>query len=494
MLKFNFREIKKISNAILYTLSLLACACFGQPPLLPGSSASAASKSAKTSISKSNSNFSRRSTSRSQFDLTALLKKCRTLENVGNAFIASDNAVEKQADNNNLFLYFSGAENNYKLESADKKDARRIWAVSLGGKMVSGLLIDGENLFLIIESGDKYILKSISRLTGVTNWQSIPLTISTLESGKEDEFFLHVFGDTVIAIGRGGEIYSYGKNDGRARWNVLLEKHLTAAPAFEENLVALALADGNLKIVSLTDGGDFRNLRRGGAASAVSTVSAVIFQTVGRIIYGDNRGVVTAVDVGSGRTIWKMRSAAAAISGVNRAAGGLLISSLDNFVYFVSSVKGKRLWKRRLGGRVVYRPLILGDYAIVINSFAPRADIIELISGKIVNQIDLEQGNYFTGEIVFGGELLAFQTAEGLNVFFADGACSTSITRAPRQNPVYASATLYVFASFRIFHLLTAIFSFSKWFLPVVPHRSGKSIRTIRLIFFRSFDVDELNF
>jgi outer membrane protein assembly factor BamB len=378
-----------------------------------------------------------RSANRFGFDLTAPLKICRTLQNVGGAFIASDN-VNTKKDDDNLFLYFTNDESDFKLENTDKKDARRIWVVELGGKMVSGLLLADENLFLIVKSGDKYVLKSLSRLTGVTNWQSTPFSISSRFEGEPtEEFFLHAYRSTVIVVGRSGEIYSFGKNDGRERWNVLLENNLTATPAFGDNLVAVGLADGKLKIVSLNDGVELKRFESVDAAKAsgtlaVSIVSAVIFQTAGRIIYGDNRGFLTAVDLESGKTFWKMRSAAAAITGIERAPKGLLISSLDNFIYFVSYDKGRRLWKRRLAGRVVYRPLILDRYAVVINSFAPRADIIELLSGKTVNQIDFDEENYFIGDIVFGGSLLAFQTARGLTVFHADGICSStaSITAA----------------------------------------------------------------
>lgn len=356
---------------------------------------------------------------------TVPLKRCWTKDKITRAFLASDNAEQIDIDKN-LFFYFSNADERFQLEYADKTDARRIWAVGLGGEMVSDLSSDGENIFLLIKTEEKYFLKSISRLTGVTNWRSSPLPLSadapeSFVLSKNEElprgsgFFLHTYEDKIIVFAYGGQIFSYGRGDGRIIWKTRLEKSITSAPAFEKNLAAVGTV-GETVILSLSDGTEIKRLK----AFRDGVVTAVIFLYGGaKIAFGDKRGNVGAADLTNGKTYWSIRGGGE-ITGISRtASSGLLVSSLDNFVYLLSPEKNRRLWKRRLAGRILYKPLILGKYAVVINSSDPRADIFELDDGKLVNQIVFETGNYFTGDILSDGNLLLMQTAYGIRAFSA---------------------------------------------------------------------------
>lgn len=350
-------------------------------------------------------------------DLSTPFRKCWTYgENrYGEDGFGSDNVFDITLSSEaNHILYLT----NNKLEYLSLDKARRIWVSDLGGETVSKLLTTGKNIFLATKSGGSYFLKNIDQASGVTNWQ-IELPFATTDT--EFEIYLYLFEDKIIAVGRDGEIFALAKESGKLLWSTKTEKVLNTLPSFQENLIAYGTENNKLIIISANNGAKLKEFE------IKSPATVIALQMSGKqIIYGDKKGGIYLLNTADNTILWKTRSGAE-ISDISRTRDAYLISSLDNFIYLVSADNGKRLWKKRLSGRIFYKPLILNKYAAVSSLFDASAVIIALKNGRVVNRLSLENGNYFRSSFILAGEFLVFSTAQSLTAYSsARSGCSPS--------------------------------------------------------------------
>ena len=103
----------------------------------------------------------------------------------------------------------------------------------------------------------------------------------------------------------------------------------------------------------------------------------------------------------------------------------------------LSADRGGVLWKRRLPGRISGSPAFT-DTNIVLASYGENAAVvIDLHSGRVVNQITLTENNAFTGSpILLSNDSVAAVTNSGVSLWNF-GACSSNKKAAliapPRQ-------------------------------------------------------------
>jgi hypothetical protein len=60
----------------------------------------------------------------------------------------------------------------------------------------------------------------------------------------------------------------------------------------------------------------------------------------------------------------------------------------------VNAENGNVIWRRRMAGRVVYRPLVLADKIIVPTYGEDEVAVLDRGSGRIMNKIQLGTGSY----------------------------------------------------------------------------------------------------
>jgi outer membrane protein assembly factor BamB len=190
-----------------------------------------------------------------------------------------------------------------------------------------------------------------------------------------------------------------------------LNQFLTSAPAFAENKIFAATSDNKLSVISTGTGESLANI------NAANRITKLIFQPPNRIYAGDKQGGISAYDSTNNINLWKIRAGGAQISAITPSPMGLLISSFDNYIYLLSPNGGRRIWKRRLSGRISFEPLIYEKFAVVATLFDPSAAIVELKSGKIINRIVLEPENFFRDGFLVSGNLIVSATADGLTAF-----------------------------------------------------------------------------
>jgi outer membrane protein assembly factor BamB len=344
----------------------------------------------------------------SDTDLSVPFKQCREYrfegENTSNHISASDN------ENNFLVSYKNGT-----LIYLSAVDFQLLWSSDLGLKISSNIVFDSESFFLVVEAKNQegYLLKQINKSAGLPEWQakinlSEDLPTDKFTDKSTDNFQINFIKGRIIVVSHSGEIFCYDKNTKKLIWTRTFKNNLSSLPFATSDNVFVSINNKTIARISTANGGIINKI------TTTNTVPTVLIVTSNEsIIYGDKNGNVYSIDEIADTTNWKIRFGAG-ITSIVQTPLGLLISSADNFTYLIQNRNGKRVWKKRMAGRVLQKPLILDDYVIMTNYFNPEALLIDLKKGKIVNRINLYKENFFTGDIIFNNNLLIFSTTKGI--------------------------------------------------------------------------------
>lgn len=326
------------------------------------------------------------------------------------------------SDNLSNSIYTTDGE---KLESFDTLLVKSIWASDLEAPINSNITLDAESLYFTVRTksvtGTSYNkLKSVSRTSGLTNWQirlpgggAVPGTVKDQNKG---DIYLTVENNNIIlleSIDGSGTVYVLKKNDGSlssTRQIGVADSSLVFTFARAKTAAAV---DGSKTKIGITADTDI-----GGLPTGIATVTSLSVTNDGAVIYGDKKGFVYRMPTPGSPRIWKYRTGAA-ITGIVLTVYGALVASNDNFIYLLDPVNGKLIWKKRMSGRIVDNPFIYSNYAVIGNLSQPAVDVVDLRNGKVVNRLFLDNENYPASQILFSNDLLIIATWRGLSAFSA---------------------------------------------------------------------------
>jgi len=364
-----------------------------------------------------------------KIDLTLPLSRCPTYpiykNNDETENLASDKAMN--------FIFFISED---KLYLWDLTTRGYLWNTELGIKIVSNIVVNNDSLYMIVGrrsvksatlnneterrgseqlKTETFFLRDINKLTGLTNRE----TILNLPDGGDKDFFLDLKKERLIIAGRNGALLLFNFDTPN---QTLVDKSrsgvkMITKPFFDEDALIAGTFDNKIITIRYDDSGSYE-------IQTPAAVSAVAGTADGKIIYGDELGGVFALGKNGKNVIWKFR-AGGRIADITPTPYGVLVYSLDNYIYFVSAASGKRVWKKRMPGRIHPKPLITDGFAVITNFSAPEADVIELKKGAVVNRFFLEPDNAFDGAVSLFENSLVFSTIKGLTEFSSlSGKCS----------------------------------------------------------------------
>lgn len=312
----------------------------------------------------------------------------------------ADTAITAAAADNSSFYV---ATEDGSIHAIDPVTSRKLWTSNIGGRIASNLIVADGRIFVAGnavsvngEQPETSILRSLNPETGLVIWNS-PIPYS-------EQMYLGSSGKAVISLGREGFVTSKDGMTGNLLWKVSFPGKLSAIPDIDfERIVA---ATNQKEIISM-DGKTGTVLMR---SKTKFIPSSVLNYSEKAIAAGDERGNLILLESSTGKAIWKYKSGGK-ISFIAHTSEGLLAASNDNFVYMLWDYNGDVLWKRRLPGRVAGPPLVGGDTVSVQLSAEKSAFVLNLESGKILNQFFLLE-NSSTGIMpgLFNNNLFVFST------------------------------------------------------------------------------------
>lgn len=337
-----------------------------------------------------------------QTPLNPILKKCWSGSNKSaiTRLGASDNAKAV------VFTEEVG-----KVGVLDPADGKQIWLTDFGGNIASNIAVNQTIVvFATVSeslSQDKpgtAALRAVSIETGVTVWTAI--------LPSSDKFYLNLDEKYVYSVASSGKAGVFNKIDGAAAWQIELGSSVSSTPSFSKELIAIALDNGDVALVSAGTGERSQTHKLSGPASAVAI-------TPGGVISGDKKGNLLSSGLAQGNSGWKFKSGAQ-ISSITVTGEGLLVSSYDNFLYLIGIDNGNVLWKRRLSGRLLRKPEVFGASAALTVLGEPGASMIDLKNGRVTAKTSLS-GDADPIELVLISGTIILADENGIHAFSAAG-------------------------------------------------------------------------
>lgn len=304
------------------------------------------------------------------------------------------------------------------LVSLRIKDGLLLWRTEIGGELSATPVADERGVYIASENSQKGLteakasgtLRLLGRESGVTLWvRQLPIALRSMMAMNVS---------TIFGSASDGRIYAISKKTGEVIW----EKQFPAPTVSRLTLVGQNLyvgtEDGILFSLEQTTG---RTLWRYQTRSALRGRVAV---ADGIVYFGSTDGYVYSVREANGSLRWRTRTGAG-VQSVLSIRNGLLVASLDNFVYFLTLTRGDRIWKRQLAGRLAAEPLATTDGALFTPLSGDSGVVLGFKDGKQINSLPLGEDNNTAAAPIIAGNVLLVTTRHGLLAFSHPQAAAT---------------------------------------------------------------------
>ena len=320
----------------------------------------------------------------------------------------SDHTVNLTPATDGERIYLPLAEGS--LVSLRAIDGQLFWRTEIGGELSASPVADDGAVYIASKTvgapdnrqSAMGTLRALGREAGVTLWMRtfrFPLQ-GALAANQT----------TLFGGGSDGRVYALDKKTGKFVWVMQHWSPFASRLVISGSRLYIGNDDGTLFSLDLATGKQaWRYRTQGAVRGRVAVVDGVVY-------FGSADGYVYALDEMSGRLRWRARTGAG-VQAVASVPGGLLVASLDNFVYLLSFNRGDRLWKRQLAGRLAAEPLTTTDGALFTPLSGDTGVVLDLRDGKQLNSLPIGEDNSTTASPIVAGKMLLVTTRRGLLAF-----------------------------------------------------------------------------
>jgi len=276
--------------------------------------------------------------------------------------------------------------------------------------MLAGGLTAGENrIFVGSENGELFALDAKN---GDLVWQS-KVKGEIIASPAVDS-------GSVVVNTVSGVVEAFNVSDGKKQW--LVEQEVpplslrgTSAPVIAAGGVLVGSASGDLTVYILENGQEGWTAQIG-EATGTTELERVVDVDSAPVVFGDkiysisSRGNLTAIDLRSGRVVWKRQYS----SYRNIVIDGniIVITDVKGHIYSLDRIDGLEQWSQlALTNRNVTGPVVVGDY-IVVGDFEGYLHWLNKETGDIVAQHRVDSSGVYATPIVVN-DILYVQSRDG---------------------------------------------------------------------------------
>jgi outer membrane protein assembly factor BamB len=298
------------------------------------------------------------------------------------------------------------------LAAIDAANGKILWRSQFGGEIISNTLFEDNKLYLINkiidENEPQLVARSVSAATGLTLWQK------NLSLDDSSRIFVSASGNnSIVLVSETGQILFMDKTSGAEIFRKELQTTVTAAPLLFENKVFIGTSENKITAFPASAAGGGENVF---ALNLPNSPTGSLFVSAFTLVVGDRSGSVQAFRLADRKLLWKTRTGAQIVD-ITEVSGDFLISSNDGFVYLLAAKTGDRIWKKRLPGRLIGKPLVYNNFVLLQTIDGAAALILDLNSGKPVNQILFGENAFSANSALLVNQRLIIPTSKGLLAF-----------------------------------------------------------------------------
>jgi outer membrane protein assembly factor BamB len=308
------------------------------------------------------------------------------------------------------------------MVSLRASDGQMIWKSDMGGTFSAAPAADARGAYVATETiatgGQQSFYRATGALRALSSKSGVTLWMHTLPQPIRGA--LTTSATTIFAGTADGRIYAFDKETGAVKWLAQNNAPFNSQPVLHDGRLYIGSEDGALLVLAEQTG---QILWRYQTHGAVRGPVAVANQLV---LFGSGDGYVYALDEMLGRMRWRTRTGAG-VPSVAATPFGLVVASLDNFVYLLNYRRGDHVWKRQLGGRIAAQPLTNGDCALFVPLGGDAGIVLALHDGKTLNSLEVGADGNTAAAPIIADNVLLLTTRHGLIAFTP----STTTARRP---------------------------------------------------------------
>lgn len=296
------------------------------------------------------------------------------------------------------------------LISLRSADGQLFWRTEIGGELSASPVADEHGVYIASETiglrsdvpRATGALRMLGSEGGVTKWmRTLPMPLRGVLAMNDT---------TLFGGASDGRVYAVIKRTGEIAWIMQYSSSFDSQPILSGSRLYIGNEDGTLFALNQLTGKTYWRYRTRGAVRGHAVV------VKGVVYFGSSDGYVYAVDEARGRLLWRKRTGAG-VQAVAAASDGILVASLDNFVYFLSLHKGEQVWKRQLPGRLAAQPLISNDGALFTPLSGDAGIVLDLHDGKQLNTLPVGEDSNTSAAPIAAGSIVFLTTRHGLMAF-----------------------------------------------------------------------------
>ena len=304
---------------------------------------------------------------------------------------------------------------NGTIEALDAKVGKAIWSRKFPGEISSDLIIDGKSLYLTAQESKDLATNQLkqdkaSRIysididSGINNWSK------SFRDNTPDIKIDIVLSQTALFIGTtDGKITKLNRSDGALQWEISLETSLSSSPVLSGEHLLVNTENKTVVVISEKNGQIVNQVVSGILPTSLEIINS-------GILIGDERGFVRKLSLPSGSHRWQTRTGGR-IRQMTLFKTNVIVISDDNFAYLIADGNGKKLWKRKLSGRILGGVILDQQIAVFLSTGSTEAIFVDLNNGRIVNRILSEHSDYYVSSPISAGDTVILPTNTGLEAY-----------------------------------------------------------------------------
>ena len=262
-------------------------------------------------------------------------------------------------------IYFGSADGN--LYCINSNTGERIWAFKTDGAVQSTPTVANNNVYFSSRDGFVYAIS----ISGKLSWKFRMKEDLPFQNGFD--YFLsspNVVNGTVYIGSGDGMLYALHAQTGRVVWSSKTNARIRTTPAIINDRIVFGGLDGVIYCINKADGSPIWRFETTGASDKFENYgydpTSIICSpavTEKYVFAGGRDGYLYALDLNSGKQIWKLSHGGSWVLSVSTDNQNVYAASgTAAFIQAVNIETGKEVWKYQARGIIYPTPIIVKDF------------------------------------------------------------------------------------------------------------------------------------